>query len=117
MKIILYGIPTCDTCRKARTWLAERGHDHEWVDLRATPPSSNEVRSWVGALTAKALRNTSGGSFRALGPEKDGWSESEWVEAFTRDPMLVKRPILVVDGVPRAVGFKPAAWEPLLRSA
>ncbi len=116
MKITVYGISTCDTCRKARAWLAERGHAHDWVDLRATPPASGEVGKWVETLTVKALRNTSGASFRALGPEKDRWSEAQWVEAFTSDPMLVKRPVLVIDGVPRAVGFKPGAWEPLLRS-
>lgn len=110
MTISLYGIPTCDTCRKARAWLTERGLAYRWVDLRDSPPAPERIRAWVAALTAKALRNTSGASFRALGPEKDGWDDSRWAEELARDPMLVKRPVLEIDGEARAVGFKPEAW-------
>lgn len=115
MTITIHGIPSCDTCRKARAWLASRGHEHGWVDLREAPPSAAKIEAWVGALGAKALRNTSGGSFRALGPEKDGWTDAQWSAAFARDPMLIKRPVLEIDGKPAAVGFKPDAWEKLVR--
>lgn len=114
MTITLHGIPSCDTCRKARAWLTERGRAHTWVDLRESPPTAAQVDAWVKALGAKALRNTSGGSFRALGPEKENWSDAQWSAAFARDPMLIKRPVLEVAGRPAAVGFKPEAWEKLL---
>jgi arsenate reductase len=101
----LYGIPTCGTVKKALAWFSAQGHPHRFHDFRATPPRAEDVRAWVAAFGARAMRNTSGGAFRALGPEKEGWDDARWTEAFLADPMLIKRPIVVRDGVPVQVGF------------
>lgn len=103
--LTIYGIPSCGTVKKARSWLDSAGVAHTFVDFRATPPSRAQVDTWVAKLGARALRNTSGGSFRALGPEKDGWSDTRWAEAFAADPMLIKRPVVEKDGVPVLVGW------------
>jgi arsenate reductase (glutaredoxin) len=113
-ELSLYGIPTCQTCKKARAWLDERGLAHRWVDLREAPPSRAQIDAWVRALGAKPLRNTSGGSYRALGPEKASWSEAAWSEAFAADPMLIKRPVLELDGEAVAVGFRADRWSDIL---
>lgn len=104
--IVVYGIPTCGTVRKARAWLAEHGVSHEWIDLRESPPDRATIDRWIAAFGAKALRNTSGAAYRALGPEKDGWDDARWAEAFASDPMLVKRPVVERDGEPVLVGFR-----------
>lgn len=75
------------------------------MDLRATPPSPETVARWVAAFGALPMRNLSGGSYRALGPEKEGWGDAAWTAAFAADPMLLKRPILEVDGRPALVGW------------
>lgn len=106
MALTVYGIPTCGTVKKARKWLDERGVEHAWVDFRATPPSADQVNRWVSALSAKKMRNTSGGAYRALGEEKKTWSDDIWAEKFAEDPMLIKRPIIERDGVPVQVGFR-----------
>ena len=105
MALTVYGIPTCDTVRKARAWLDRRGAAHGWVDIRATPPSEDRVARWVAAFGVKALQNTSGGSFRALGPKRESWSDARWIAAFASDPMLLKRPIIERNGEPALVGF------------
>lgn len=104
--ITLYGIPTCDTCRKARAWLDEQKVTYQWVDLRAHAPEPQRIERWVATLGSKALRNTSGASYRALGAAKDAMSDKDWTRAFCADPMLVKRPVLERDDVPVAVGFR-----------
>ncbi len=105
--LTLHGIPTCGTVRKARAWLDARRVPYVFVDLRETPPSRDVVAGWVAAVGAKALRNTSGGAYRALGPEKEGWSDAAWVDAFAADPMLIKRPVITAaDGAVRLVGFR-----------
>ncbi len=108
MSIVVYGIPSCGTVKKARAALDERNVGHVFVDFRNTPPSAKQVASWVKAFGSKAMRNTSGGAYRALGPEKDDWSDVEWSKHFAKDPMLIKRPIIEKDGQPIAVGFRDA---------
>ena len=102
----VYGIKTCDTVRKACKWLEAQGIQGERVDLRTTPPSRELVTAWVAQFGAKALKNTSGGAYRALPEEKKTWGEAEWINAFSEDPMLIKRPVIVRDGTPLGVGFR-----------
>jgi arsenate reductase len=106
MTLTVYGIPSCGTVKKARAWLQARGVAFEDVDLRATPPTEAKVARWAAVFGATALRNTSGGSYRALGPEKDGWTEAQWVKAMASDPMLIKRPVIERAGEPVLVGFR-----------
>ncbi|TVQ94665.1 MAG: Spx/MgsR family RNA polymerase-binding regulatory protein [Deltaproteobacteria bacterium] len=106
MSLTLYGIPTCGTVKKARKWLHDRGVDHTFVDFREHPPSQAKVDAWVQAFGAKAMRNTSGGAYRALGDEKKTWDDTRWSRAFASDPMLIKRPIIERDGAPTRVGFR-----------
>ena len=113
--LTVYGIPSCGTVKKARQWLDQQGLAHDWVDFRATPPAPERVARWVASFGARAMRNTSGGAYRALGPEKDDWDEAAWLAAFQADPMLIKRPIVERDGVPVAVGFSPAGFDLLRR--
>ena len=105
MSLVVYGIPTCGTVKKAQRWLLDRSEAWRDVDLRKTPPSAQQIRAWVAAFGVSALTNTSGGSYRALGPEKDGWQEERWIQAFAADPMLIKRPVIERDGAPVLVGF------------
>lgn len=106
MALAVYGIKTCDTVRKARRWLTERGLEHTFADLRATPPERDRVAGWIEALGARALRNTSGRSYRALPPERDSWTDAQWAEAMAADPMLIKRPVIERDGTAVLVGFR-----------
>ena len=104
--LTVYGISSCGTVKKARKWLDAHGADHEWVDFRKTPVSGERVASWVASLGSKAMRNTSGGAYRALPAEKSDWDDAQWTEAFAADPMLIKRPIIERDGVAVQVGFR-----------
>ena len=105
MALVVYGIPSCGTVKKARVWLDAHGVDYAFVDFRATPPTAEQVRSWVQAFGAKAMRNTSGGSYRALPPVKGSWNDEEWIRRFAAEPMLIKRPVIERDGTALLVGF------------
>jgi arsenate reductase len=111
MRVVVHGIPTCGTCKKARKWLDRKGIGYEWVDLREKAPSKTRITKWRRTFGAKAMRNTSGGSYRALGAKRDAFTEKDWEAAFAKDAMLLKRPVLEVDGEPAAVGFKQEEWE------
>lgn len=110
MKITVYGIPTCGTVKKARAWLDARGLPHAWVDFRSDAPEPARVAGWVGAFGSGPMRNTSGGAYRELPDEKASWDEAEWTRRFQADPMLIRRPVVEIDGQPAFVGFKEEAW-------
>ncbi len=106
MSLKLYGIPTCGTCQKACQWLADHKISYEFINTKEAPPSPEMITDWVTTLGAKPLRNTSGKSYRALGPEKQSWDDARWIEAFARDAMLLKRPVFVKAGQAVLVGFR-----------
>jgi arsenate reductase len=106
MALTVYGIPTCGTCKKALAWLDRQGMAYEFVNTKETPPSRDQIAAWVETLGSQPLRNTSGLAYRALGDTKQAWGDPEWIDAFSRDAMLLKRPLFVRDGRAVLVGFR-----------
>ncbi|UBF25257.1 Spx/MgsR family RNA polymerase-binding regulatory protein [Kovacikia minuta CCNUW1] len=106
MALQVYGIPNCGTCKKAFSWLENNQVEYEFINTKENPPTQKMIQQWVKALGSKPMRNTSGQSYRALGSEKDNWTDAEWIEAFAKDAMLLKRPLFVKDGEAVLVGFK-----------
>ncbi len=117
MALKVYGIPNCGTCKKAIAWLKENEVAYEFVNTKDEPPEKAQIEQWVAALTAKPMRNTSGKSYRSLGEERNTWSDEQWVEAFSQDAMLLKRPLFEKDGEAVLVGFraKPEVLEEKLK--
>ncbi len=113
MSLQVYGIPNCGTCKKAFQWLADNGVEYEFINTKDHPPTKSAIADWVKALGAKAMRNTSGQSYRALGDEKNTWTDQQWIDAFAQDAMLLRRPLFVKDGSAVLVGFREK--EPVIR--
>ena len=118
MSIKVYGYKKCGTWRKAWAWLDDQGVAYERVPIREEPPSRDELEAaWhASGLPLKRFFNTSGGSYRQGGWSaklKDGVSEKEQLDALAADPMLLKRPLVIGDGVV-LVGFKVGEYEVLL---
>jgi arsenate reductase (glutaredoxin) len=106
LSLQVYGIPNCGTCKKAFQWLEQQSLAYEFIDTKHHPPDADQITAWVAALGAKPMRNTSGQSYRALGEERDTWTDAQWVSAFAADAMLIKRPLFVKEGAAVMVGFK-----------
>jgi arsenate reductase len=106
MSLQIYGIPNCGTCKKAFKWLEDNGVDYEFINTKEKPPTREMLQSWVDTLGTKPMRNTSGQSYRTLGDQKQTWTDEQWIEAFAKDAMLLKRPLFVKDGTAVVVGFR-----------
>jgi arsenate reductase len=106
MTLHIYGIPNCGTCKKALAWLETQGVNYEFVNTKDQPPTLSMIQKWVAELGSKPMRNTSGQSYRALGDEKQTWTDEQWTEAFANDVMLLKRPLFVKNGTAVLVGFR-----------
>ena len=113
MALKVYGIPNCGTCKKAIAWLKENNIDYDFVNTKEQPPEKAAIAAWVAELTAKPMRNTSGGSYRTIGEEKKTWSDQQWIEAFAKDAMLLRRPLFEKDGKAVMVGFRAKEAEKL----
>lgn len=94
-----YAYKGCDTCRKARKDLEERGVAFEEIAIRKTPPTKAEFKKMLAACDGniKKLFNTAGGDYRAqkLGERLPAMSEAEALELLTTNGNLVKRPFMI----------------------
>ena len=111
--MILYGLKTCGTVKKARKWLDERKISYDYREIRETPPSPAELDQLVATdLPAGRLFNTSGGSYRKGGfkDKVKSMSRADIAVALGSDPMLIKRPFIIKDDF-ILIGFKEAEFE------
>lgn len=106
MTLLIYGIPTCNTCKKALRWLDDRDIAYRFIDSRETPPDEAQISQWVATLGSKPMRNTSGKAYRSLGEARSQWDDDRWIVEFAREPMLLKRPLFVRDDRAVMVGFR-----------
>lgn len=90
MTLTLYGIPTCDTCRKARKALEGAGHTVTFRDVRAEPLARQEWEAMVQAL-GDGVVNRRAPSFRALDP---ALQDAAPVDLLTAAPVVMKRPVI-----------------------
>ena len=109
--ITLYGIPNCDTVKKARTWLDQNNVEHQFHDFRKDGVDAAQVKQWIADLGVDTLINKRSTSWKALTDEqKSSLNESTALELILESPTLIKRPLLDKDGELQ-VGFKAATYE------
>lgn len=106
MTMKVHGIPTCDTVRRARAWLAQRGVAYDWVDFRKTPPAAADLTRWAQATGWETLLNRRGTTWRALDESVRARvvDEASALRLMRAQPALIKRPVIEVDGAV-VVGF------------
>jgi Spx/MgsR family transcriptional regulator len=110
---IVYGLDTCDTCRKARNWLKRFELEHTFVDYRAQRIAPETLKAWAAQLGGwDKLVNRASTTWRQL-PEtrKSPGSDPEWTLLLKEHPALVKRPVLVTGDGAVSVGFTDNAWK------
>lgn len=107
MTITLYGIPNCDTVKKARTWLAGAGIDYAFYDYKKAGADPARLAVWAKEVGWEKLLNRAGTTFRKL-PEADRveLDEGKAIALMAAHPSLIKRPVVERDGS-LLVGFKP----------
>ena len=108
--IIVYGIPNCDTVKKARKWLDAADIAHRFHDFRKDGLDAARLDGWITALGWEALLNKSGTTFRKL-PDaaKADLDPAKASALMLAGPAMIKRPIVEYSGG-LLVGFKPDIW-------
>lgn len=93
--ITLYGISTCDTVRKARTWLDSHGLAYTYHDFRANGLTPETLRKWADSIGWETLLNRRSRSWKEL-PESEraDIDEAKALRLMLANPTLIKRPVL-----------------------
>ena len=114
MQITLYGIPNCDTVKKARAWLNDQGVDYLFHDFKKAGVSRAMLEGWTSVVSWDALVNRRGTTWRGL-PEarRDAVVDADSAMALMMEaPSVIKRPVLVIPGKVH-VGFLAAEYDQL----
>ena len=113
-KLRVYHYPQCSTCKKALKWLASNDVEAELVDIVLHPPSKTELREVLklAGVPLRKLFNTSGVAYREgrFGERLPKLTETEALDALTKDGKLIKRPLLLGRGL-ALVGFEEAEYQ------
>ena len=112
MKKTLYGIPNCDTVKKARTWLAENGQDVVFHDFKKQGLARETVAGWLEQVDWEVLVNRKGTTWRKLSDERRAQvvDKASALELMLENPSVIKRPVLEGAG-PLMVGFSVDQYE------
>jgi arsenate reductase len=111
MKNTLYGIPNCDTVKKARTWLAAQGHEFTFHDFKKQGLERATAAAWLEQLDWDVLVNRKGTTWRNLPDERKAavTDKASALELVLEQPSVIKRPVLDRDGT-FSVGFSDAQY-------
>src|SRR5690349_16776784 len=113
MKTQLYGIPNCDTMKKARAWLESQRIEYEFHDYKKSGIERAKLEAWIEAVGWEVLLNRVGTTFKKL-PDaaKVNLTEARAVKLMLEQPSMVKRPVLE-RGKTLLVGFSPEKYAAL----
>ncbi len=110
MTLTLYGIPNCDTVKKARVWLDQHGVAFDFHDYKKAGIDRPRLEGWVAEHGWETVLNRAGTTFRALpDADKTGLDAGKAVALMLAQPSMIKRPVLDL-GDRTLVGFKPERY-------
>jgi len=110
--ITLYGIPNCDTVKKARSWLTDHGVDYQFHDFKKQGVPATQLDNWLATVGWETVINRNGTAWRGL----DEATKASVVDAASArgvalsTPSVVKRPVVEWSDGKVSVGFKPEAF-------
>ena len=100
MKLTVYHLKTCDTCRKAIKAMTAAGHDLTLIDVRADGVPSNELSLIEKAVGWEKLLNTRSTTWRGLSDtDKADIDASKAIAFMSEHPTLIKRPVIKRDAL------------------
>jgi arsenate reductase (glutaredoxin) len=111
MSVTLYGIPNCDTVKKARVWLDGQGIAYAFRDYKKHGADPEKLAAWCREKGWETVLNRAGTTFKKL-PEGDkiDLDEAKATQLMLDQPSMIKRPVVEYPGG-LLVGFKLAEWE------
>ena len=112
MHPIVYGIPNCDTVKKARAWLSDQGLQASFHDFKKQGVPAAELDTWLAALGWASLLNRKGTTWRKLDAAvQAGVTDNASAKAVMQaHASTIKRPVIAWPNGKVTVGFTPDQW-------
>lgn len=111
--IKMYGIPNCDSIKKAKKWLTDNAIDYEFHDYKKLGVPEKELNKWIKQAGWEIVLNKHGTTWRKLdGSTKESIDKQSAIQLMLDNPSIIKRPILDVKGK-ITVGFSPDIYNGL----
>ena len=112
--ITVYGIPNCNTVKKARSWLDEHGLDYVFHDFKKAGVPTERLDDWIERFGWETVINRRGMSWRRLSAEEREAMDADRARAAAlANPSLIKRPV-VEGGTHMLIGFDADDWQEAL---
>ena len=110
--VIVYGIPNCDTVKKAKAWLTAQGLAYSFHDFKKQGVPADKLPAWASAVGWDKLLNRQGTTWRKL----DAAAQASAVTAqgaqnlALDNPSVIKRPVVQWPSGDVTVGFDAVRW-------
>jgi len=115
MKTRVYGIPNCDTIKKARRWLDDNSIEYEFHNYKKLGIEEAILKKWCKEHGHEALINKRGTTWRRLDEaQKENLNQKTAIALMQSNNSLIKRPV-VEHGAARLIGFDEAQYSELLK--
>jgi arsenate reductase (glutaredoxin) len=110
--IVVYGIPNCDTVKKARDWLTTHGLAYEFHDFKKQGLPLAALEGWIQSLGFDKLLNRRGPTWRKLGDSVQASvvDAASAVAVMQMNPSVIKRPVVRWGDGQITVGFDAGVW-------
>lgn len=111
----VYGIPNCDTVKKARAWLLEQGLDYSFHDFKKQGVPNQALAQWIEAIGLERLVNRKGTTWRQLSVDQQAalTQASSAQAVLVEHPSVIKRPVVEWPHGAMTVGFDAQTWASL----
>lgn len=114
MSVTVYGIPNCDTVKKARVWLDAQGIAYTFHDYKKQGADPERIAGWIEQAGRDKVINKAGTTYRKLDEaQKDALAGDGAAAVLAANSSVIKRPIVEHPGG-LLVGFKQPEWEAAL---
>jgi len=112
--IKIFGIPNCDTMKKARKWLDKNNLEVEFHDYKKSGVPLKNLQQWVKKAGWEVVLNKRGTTWRKLDDSiKNNIDEASAIQVMLDNPSAIKRPVLE-SGKTLLIGFKEDEYKTLL---
>jgi len=109
--ITMYGIPNCDTIKKARNWLKDHAVDYQFHDYKKNAIDEKKLQQWIKQVGWETLLNRRGMMWRKLDDAtRDNIDEQSAIKVMLETPSIIKRPVLELEDGQLLVGFNDSEY-------